>query len=489
MSDLERKLLSIMTTPDGMAVVAGSGLREEVFEEPINRHVFAWMIQYWVDSDKQLAPTWLVMETEFPAVTPKLMEARPVAESVEWLVGDLNRRYLWGRIQEIALKAAETGHEDPTGALETLWRDGKDAWARSAKTGGSLLDRLGINGAELDAKHFEALQYAVPDIIPEGLGIMGGPPKLGKSWVAIDVGLAVSGGGLAFGSIPCAQRPVLYLALEDGERRLQERSRAAMAGKPIPDGITFITTATPTEALEVIAEFMARHQEAKPLVLLDTLGKVKRPKKSGEDSYLADYQEVGGRFKALTDSTPGATLLLVHHSRKAVSDDFVETLSGTFGITGAVDFVIKLTRKRLSNEALLNVTGRDVIEAEYALHVERGLWRLKGTDLDAARSAAEEQRDSSSMGATKSAVLRFVRLWPHRHSLRASDVTRALSISQDTAGTNLRRLADEGLIAKVGYGQYLPITANEMETQGEGHQPDTSKASEVESASVPSSTE
>jgi hypothetical protein len=460
MIDLERKLLFRLTTAEGMAQAIGADLNLRVFETPLNQAACQLALQYW--AEHQMAPTREVIEHEFPGI--KLDDGD--GEATDWLIETLQKRFATNELQELIRDAAITTVEDPIGTLERMVLAAKTVRNDVGQVGGSLLDRLGINGADLDAKHFEPLEYAVPGLIPEGLGIMGGPPKLGKSWVAIDVGLAVACGGYAFDSIRCPQRPVLYLALEDGERRLQERSRAAMAGQPIPANITFITTASPDEALAVIAEFMKRHQDDKPLVLVDTLGKIRRPKRAGEDSYLADYQEIGGRFLALTKSTPGSTLLFVHHTRKANSDDFVAEISGTFGITGAVDFVIKLTRQRLTNEALLNVTGRDVIEDEYALHVEHGLWRLKGTTLDEARIAAEEQRESSCMGANKSAVLMFVRAWPHRHPLRAADVTRSMNINAETVARNLRRLADEGLIARVGYGQFLPLTAAQDTNQG-----------------------
>jgi hypothetical protein len=467
MIDLERKLLFRLTTAEGMAVAIGADVRPEVFETPLNQAAFNWAMEYW--AEHKMAPTRRAMEYEFPGIKldedPPREADNPTEEATGWLIETLCRRFVRNQLQEILISDTRDvlgilDHEhgkDIAAALTVLHNHIGDLRDQVSTADTSLLDRLGINGADLDAKHFEPLEYQVPGLIPEGLGIMGGPPKLGKSWVAIDVGLAVACGGYAFGAIRCPQRPVLYLALEDGERRLQERSRAALADQCIPANITFITTATPNEALLVIAEFMTRHQDDKPLVLVDTLGKIKRPRNLGEESYLADYQEVGGKFLALTHATPGSTLLFVHHTRKANSDDFVAEISGTFGITGAVDFVIKLARPRLSNEALLNITGRDVIEDEYALDVEHGLWRLKGGSLDAARNAAEEQRESSCMGATKAAVLAFVRMWPHPHPLGAADIARATSIPRQTAGTNLRRLADEGLIARVGHGQFLPL--------------------------------
>jgi hypothetical protein len=99
----------------------------------------------------------------------------------------------------------------------------------------SVLDALAINGADLDAEQFDPLEFAVDGLVPEGLGILVGPPKLGKSWLVGDIGLSVAGGGIALNTIRATKRPVLYLALEDGKRRLQSRSRLILRGQPIPN--------------------------------------------------------------------------------------------------------------------------------------------------------------------------------------------------------------------------------------------------------------
>jgi RecA-family ATPase len=82
-----------------------------------------------------------------------------------------------------------------------------------------------FNGAWLDTQEFPPLEYAVPGIIPEGFGLLVSPPKAGKSWLVCGIGLACATGGLALGRIHVEKRPVLYLALEDGQRRLQSRCR------------------------------------------------------------------------------------------------------------------------------------------------------------------------------------------------------------------------------------------------------------------------
>src|SRR5204863_5959835 len=86
------------------------------------------------------------------------------------------------------------------------------------------------------------LEWIVPGVIPEGLTIFGGRPKQGKSWGIYGVGLAVATGGRAFGKIAVPQGEVLYLALEDGERRLQARMLSLLKGEPAPEAFSWAIT-------------------------------------------------------------------------------------------------------------------------------------------------------------------------------------------------------------------------------------------------------
>lgn len=241
---------------------------------------------------------------------------------------------------------------------------------------------------------------------------------------------------------------MLYLALEDGHRRLKDRFHRILDSQPIPEGIEVVIEATPGEAIAIIAEFLARHRDAKPLVILDTLGKVKPPRKLGEESYLADYA-VGSKLKKLADVVPGSTLLVVHHTRKAEAIDFIDSVSGTQGIAGSFDFVLALNRKRHSNNAVFSVTGRDVIEAEYALTADNGfLWRLDGADLAAARDTVETRRAAENVGDRMMDVYLEVRAAKGK-PVSAIEVAGALGdMDNDTAGQYLRRLAADGYIRK-----------------------------------------
>lgn len=320
----------------------------------------------------------------------------------------------------------------------------------------SLLDTLARSGSWLDAQRFPDLEYAVDRIIPEGAGLLVAPPKKGKSFLVANVGLAVAAGRTALGGIPVEKRPVLYLALEDGHRRLQNRFRRIVGeGEPIPDGIEVVINAAPAEVLQLIADFLSRHAVDKPFVILDTLGKVKPPKRSGEESYLADY-EIGSTLKRLVDAVPGSTLLVVHHTRKAEAVDFVDSVSGTQGIAGSFDFVLVLDRKRHSDNAVLSVTGRDVIEAQYALTADEGiLWRLDGADLTASCDAVDKLRAAEKLADRSMDVYLKVRAAKGR-PVSAVEIAGSLGdMDNDTAGKYLRRLAANGYISKLKRGLYV----------------------------------
>lgn len=313
-------------------------------------------------------------------------------------------------------------------------------------------------GDWLDEQVFPPLRYAVPGIIPEGFGLLAAPPKAGKSWFALGVLLDVARGARTLGGVDTGPaRPVLYMALEDGDRRLQGRARKLLGdGVPIPANFTYLIDAHPEEVAPLIADWLEVHGGSSPLIVLDTLGKVLPPARPGDGAYQRDYQ-VGGGLKRIVDAHPGSCLLAVHHTRKASSEDFMDSVSGTNGLNGAADFTLVLTRSRQDDRGTLKVTGRDVIEAEYALTVTDGLWTLDGGGLAAASAAVAERRESDGLGDLSQQVLAAVRDAPGGGVSPKSVAAVVLDLDNDGASTYLRRLAESGRIRKVGRGRYAPV--------------------------------
>jgi hypothetical protein len=314
------------------------------------------------------------------------------------------------------------------------------------------------NGAWLDAQDFPPLAYAVPDLIPEGVVLKVGPPKIGKSWMVLGYGLAVADGGKALGTIAVGPaRPVLYLALEDGDRRMQDRCRRLLGPDPIPARLDYLTHLEPGQVLATIAAWLRRHGGSQPLVILDTLGKVMPPALPGESAYQRDYR-VGSALKELADAHPGATLLVNHHDRKAASADFVDSVSGTNGLAGAADTILVLTRDRNETAGLLQVTGRDIPEGEYALCFTDGhCWQLDGADLGDAAKRARDVRATAGLGDRSAEVIRFA--GEHPQGVTPAQVAQALGVEQNAARAYLSRLAEAGRLSKPRRGLYTPVAS------------------------------
>jgi RecA-family ATPase len=316
------------------------------------------------------------------------------------------------------------------------------------------------DGRWLDAQQFPPLAYAVPEIIPEGAVLLAAAPKCGKSWLALDVALAAATGGKALG-IEIPKRPVLYCALEDGDRRLQDRCRRLLVNDPIPERFEYLTRVEPGRIADTIAAWLIGkgHEPPQPLIILDTLGKVMPPALPGESNYQRDYR-VGSAIKRMVDGRPGMTLLVIHHDRKAGADDFVDTINATQGLAGAVDTIVVLSRDRHETAGLLKVTGRDVAEGEYAVRFKDGaVWELEGQDLAAAREKAQKVRATTRANAAASDRMLDVVLYAYEHpeGVRRGDIAEALDLDPKQATVYLSRAVAAGRLERAGRGLYRPV--------------------------------
>jgi hypothetical protein len=108
----------------------------------------------------------------------------------------------------------------------------------------SLLREHMVTAADLQTMTFPPPEAYIDGLVLEGLGILGGKPKLGKSFWGFRAGLAIATGGVAFSNTArqVSQAPVLYLALEDGRARLQDRIDKLLApGETWPASMTLTT--------------------------------------------------------------------------------------------------------------------------------------------------------------------------------------------------------------------------------------------------------
>jgi len=241
------------------------------------------------------------------------------------------------------------------------------------------MDITGFTVNELINMDFQPLNWVIEDILPEGLFILGGKPKQGKSILALNIGIAVANGDPVFNRKTC-EGAVIYLALEDVARRLQVRLLKMLNGMPAPENFKIFTNWSRFEdgGLDCIEGEILKHENIK-LIIIDTFAKFTG--RAG-NNYNNDY-EIISTIKEIADKY-GVTILLIHHMRKSGADYIMDTFSGSTGITAAADGVIAFVRNNNLVDAELHILGRDVELAEIALRFNPNIvtWECVGDMID-----------------------------------------------------------------------------------------------------------
>jgi hypothetical protein len=234
---------------------------------------------------------------------------------------------------------------------------------------------------------FPQISYVVPNHIVEGLTLLAGKPKIGKSWLALDLSLAVACGGTACGSIQCEAGDTLYCALEDNPRRLQRRMRQLLPHPDWPDRLELRTTlprlSTDGGGLDELRGWAESSKEPK-LIVLDTLACVRPCRSPKDNSYEADYAALSPLQRLASELS--LAIVVVHHLRKLESEDPLDTISGTTALAGAADSVLVLRRD--AGGVTLYGRGRDIDDIEEAMQFDpmTGHWTILGNAGDVRKS-------------------------------------------------------------------------------------------------------
>jgi hypothetical protein len=300
----------------------------------------------------------------------------------------------------------------------------------------------GLSAEALGQQHFPPMSWVVPGILPEGLAILAGKPKFGKSFLALDLAIAIATGGMALRHIQCEAGDVLYLALEDGRRRIRDRLKLLVPfGEDMPSHLFFETAAMRLRSgLErQIDDWLDLHPGAR-CVIIDTYARVK-PEGSGRGSAYDDDAASLAPLHELALGRPGLSVVVIHHTRKLESDDAFETISGTHGLTGIADSLLVLGSH--GTGAKLAGQGRDMEGFEKALTRDEfsGGWRLEG-DARALAKTGERQALLDVLTEADGEVL------------TTSRIAKAAGVSESSASHRLKALVAEGLASKPNYGKW-----------------------------------
>lgn len=277
-------------------------------------------------------------------------------------------------------------------------------------------------GTELAAAEFPDPVWVVPGVIPEGTTLLAGRPKLGKSWLALQLAQAKAMGGYTLGET-VEPGKVLYCALEDNARRIKDR----MTGQHWPAAacaaVTFILE-TSIDDLEALLE--AEHFD---FAVIDTFSKLVMA--SGLDQNSGDDMTTAwGRLHGLSIRT-GTSILVLEHHRKAWTGDPVQDIAGSTAKAAVVDCVAGLYRERGQSKATLSVTGRDVEEREIELYFKPG--DLMWYPVEEFRGGIEYKHDEG--------ILQVLEAGPNS----LSGIARALGgVSKSVLSKALARMATTG---------------------------------------------
>lgn len=236
------------------------------------------------------------------------------------------------------------------------------------------------------------VEYIVDVIISKGLVILSAKSKMGKSWFALDLAIAVSSGADFLG-FNTNQGEVLYIDLENTKALTQQRLMKLLNGMDAPDGLTITNDySTMNDSfLEDITDYLENHKNTS-LVIVDVFQKIKKSKSNNK----ADYDDIYENFTPLKELTEkyNISLILVMHDRKMtdMTDPFANILGST-AIMGASDEVIVIHKKnRNDKDATLSITGRTVRECEYSIKFNKPIckWEMLG---DAAEIQAKREKE------------------------------------------------------------------------------------------------
>lgn len=264
--------------------------------------------------------------------------------------------------------------------------------------------------AELSTRQFKDTRWIVEGVIPAGNMLLAARPKMRKTWLALQLALAVAR-GRKFLDWQCNKGDVLFLALEDNERRIQNRIKTlqrfeADAGdlsgfRYWTGGMDYganghLILANPEEEAELLKAFprgdagveaLDQYLEEYPetsMVVIDTLQHF-RGERTSRDIYASDYDSMTPITKLAAKRN--VLIMPVTHEKKGNADrgiggDFLEDVTGSAGISGGSDGVISIKGRRgvqEENESRkLLISGRDVsfdYDIDMSFDAETGGWR------------------------------------------------------------------------------------------------------------------
>lgn len=309
--------------------------------------------------------------------------------------------------------------------------------------------KYGYTAKEISTMDIPESKWIIRNYVPEGLTLVAGAPKIGKSWLTLGLAIATAQPketGVFLGYLPVeSSGDVLYLALEDSLRRIKARLFKLCKDEQFPDRLEFWTT-IPTLSQGGLAklEYWIKTKANPRLIVVDVLEKIRDHSGAKfKNAYTDDYDELGS-LKALADKA-GISIVIVDHKRKADAVDILDTITGSVGKQGAPDGLLIIRKARNESIGSLYRTGKDYDEDEemaIQLDIESGVgWSIVG-------KAFEQQ-----LNAQRKEILELLESF--NEPMSPKQITDNLEINGSSVRSTLRRMVTDNDIKQFGRGQYI----------------------------------
>jgi DNA-binding transcriptional ArsR family regulator len=296
-----------------------------------------------------------------------------------------------------------------------------------------------VNAQTIQNTEYTEPIFVVEKILHEGATIVASRPKFGKSWLALQIGIAVATGTNALGRFRVI-RPgrVLYLALEDTPRRIHDRLAALLPAETDLSRIDFLFELPEKlgDGGELrISEHLRQHPGEYSLVIIDTLFAAFAAT-ARRDVVKVDYEKLEVLRKLAQEH--GVALLLIHHQNKGKDQSPVDSINGTTGVTAAVDSLLVLEEK--SGNKLMHIKSRETEDASLALRfdLDTGGWSVMGDAEEAVQSSARKE------------ILRILN--DAQAPMYPAAIAKALHKNPSTVRGLLKKLRDDGVLQTIPDG-------------------------------------
>lgn len=249
-----------------------------------------------------------------------------------------------------------------------------------------------MTARDLQKMEIPPINWAVTDLIPEGLTLLAGRPKIGKSFIILDLALSITNEHKFLGKFNCVPGKVLFIPYEDNTRRLQSRINDLMDGVDAPEGLLF-----PSElyfpkldrgGVENIRRIIKDDADIR-MVVIDTFGTaISSGFNSFGTSFKEDYEFLSHLQQLSLEYR--ISIVLIHHTRKLPSENVFDEIVGTTGVTASPDTLMLI--KKHGDKTLLHITGRDIEEDTFEIKFDHDTfkWELIAEGVSYA-STAERQ--------------------------------------------------------------------------------------------------